>query len=242
MSHFCVLVVGENPEDQLTKYNENLELPMHLVLTKEQVIKEERDRIEEYKNGLYAEYLADPEKYKENCRNKAHLKYITEEFPKKLKWTDEQCYEAAIKDYRDYIEEGEKFCEIHEDGSLWKTTNDNAKWDWYKIGGRFRGKLKLKVPHKAPLYTGWEFENDNDYNYLKKEGCCDQAYSHEVENLDEFVPFAIVKDGEWHERGEMGWWCSVANEKDLDVWKIEVRSLLENLPGDTLLTVVDCHI
>ena len=38
MSHFCVLVVGENPEDQLTKYNENLELLMHLVLTKEQVI------------------------------------------------------------------------------------------------------------------------------------------------------------------------------------------------------------
>ena len=245
MSHFCVLVIGENPEDQLAKYDENLEVPMHLVFTKEQIIKKERDRIEKYKKGLYAEYLVDPEKYKENCHNEAHLKYITEEFPKKLKWTDEQCYEAAIQDYRDYIEEGEKFCEIHEDGSLWMTTNDNAKWDWYQKGGRFRGLLKLKKPNKkAPLYNGWEWNDVSPYEYeqLKNEGFCDQAYVKDVANLNEIVTFAIIKDGEWHERWEMGWWCSVSNEKNQDTWEAEVRSLLADLPGDTLLTVVDCHI
>lgn len=240
MSHFCVLVIGDNPEGQLAKYDETLELPMHLVLTKEQIVKKERDRIESYKNGMYAEYLEDPIKYKEKWPNESHLKYISEEFPKELEWTDEQCYEAGIKDYRDYVEEGEKWCEVHEDGSLWKTTNDNAKWDWYQMGGRYRGHLKLKVPRKAPLYDGWEFENDNDYDRLKKEGYCDQAFSHEVENLDEFVPFAIVKDGEWHQRGECGWWGIVTDENDN--WDEEAKNLKKDLPYGTLLTVIDCHI
>lgn len=28
-----------------------------------------------------------------------------------------------------------------------------------------------------------------------------------------FVPFAVVKNGEWYERGNMGWWAIVTNEK-----------------------------
>ncbi len=38
MSHFLTLVIGDEPEKQLAKYDENLELPMHLYMTKEQLI------------------------------------------------------------------------------------------------------------------------------------------------------------------------------------------------------------
>ena len=247
MSHFCVLVIGENPEGQLAKYDENLELEMHQVATKEQCIRRKREWIEEYRNGWpYQSFLKDPEKYKEeNKRYPEHIEYLEEIFPKMLEWTDEQCYEDVLSEYRRYIEDGETWCDIHEDGSIWKTTNEDAKWDWYQIGGRYRGRLRLSkpTPPNYPLYTGWQFDDmPGDYERLRKDGYCDQAYAKDVVNLDDFVPFAIVKDGEWYERGEMGWWAIVSNEKEKDDWETEVKALLKDIPGDTLLTVVDCHI
>jgi len=57
-----------------------------------------------------------------------------------------------------------------------------------------------------------------------------------------FSPFAVVKDGQWYERGDMGWWGMVADEKDQDEWNAEVAKLLEGLPDDTLISIYDCHI
>jgi hypothetical protein len=54
--------------------------------------------------------------------------------------------------------------------------------------------------------------------------------------------FAVVKDGKWFERGEMGWWGIVRDEKDRDDWHIQFSLLIDGLPDNTLLTVVDCHI
>lgn len=56
------------------------------------------------------------------------------------------------------------------------------------------------------------------------------------------VSFAVVKDGQWYQRGEMGWWGMVSDEKDIDAWGSQVAQLLDGLPDDTLITVVDCHI
>lgn len=52
--------------------------------------------------------------------------------------------------------------------------------------------------------------------------------------------FAVLKDGQWYERGEMGWWGSVSEEKD--DWQAQFSELIDGLPDDALLTVVDCHI
>jgi hypothetical protein len=56
------------------------------------------------------------------------------------------------------------------------------------------------------------------------------------------ITFAIVKDGKWFERGEMGWWGVVSNEEDRDTWYQKYSELLDGLSDDTLLTLVDCHI
>lgn len=246
MSHFCVLVIGENPESQVEKYDENLELPMHMVATKEDLIKKQRKWMEDYKNGLYAEFLKDPEAYKAGCTNEKHIEYLEKTFPKMLEWTDEQCYQEEIKDYLECIEDGATWCEVHSDGSLWETSNEKAKWDWYQMGGRWRGRLKLKQPDdKHPLYDGWEFSEKNhsgEYNRLRREGYCDQALVGEISNLEEITTFALVKEGEWYEKGKMGWWGVVTDPKDEDVWKEEVKKLLQGLPDDTLLTILDCHI
>lgn len=54
--------------------------------------------------------------------------------------------------------------------------------------------------------------------------------------------FAVVRDGKWYERGKMGWWGVVSDEKDDAEWSRQFAALLDELPDDTLLSVVDCHI
>lgn len=54
--------------------------------------------------------------------------------------------------------------------------------------------------------------------------------------------FAILKDGKWCEKGEMGMWACVHNEKDPEQWNTEFIQILESLSDDTLLSVYDCHI
>lgn len=54
--------------------------------------------------------------------------------------------------------------------------------------------------------------------------------------------FAVVKDGQWFERGRMGWWAAVSDEKAGDEWNAEFQRLLADLPPETWLTLVDCHI
>ena len=59
---------------------------------------------------------------------------------------------------------------------------------------------------------------------------------------DDTTPFAVVTpDGEWHERGHMGWWASVGDEKDREDWEKEVGAILSKYP-DHIAVVVDCHI
>jgi hypothetical protein len=54
--------------------------------------------------------------------------------------------------------------------------------------------------------------------------------------------FALVKDGQWFEKGSMGWWGCVANEKEQDQWNREFSKFLDSVNSNTLLSVYDCHI
>lgn len=56
------------------------------------------------------------------------------------------------------------------------------------------------------------------------------------------MTFALVKDGHWYERGAMGWFGCVSDEKDQNAWEREFNKLLDSVPDDTMITVVDCHI
>jgi hypothetical protein len=56
------------------------------------------------------------------------------------------------------------------------------------------------------------------------------------------VTFAVVKDGQWYERGQMGWFGMTRNEKDRDEWNAQFAALLDGLSDNTLITIVDCHI
>lgn len=56
------------------------------------------------------------------------------------------------------------------------------------------------------------------------------------------MTFAFVKDKMWNERGDMGWWGCVSDEKPVDEWVAAFNKMFDELPDNTLLTLVDCHI
>ena len=51
-----------------------------------------------------------------------------------------------------------------------------------------------------------------------------------------------MKDGEWFESGEMGWFGMSRNDKDPDDWNAEFTKMFDALPEDTVITLVDCHV
>ena len=63
-----------------------------------------------------------------------------------------------------------------------------------------------------------------------------------MQSLRAVSTFAMVKDGEWHEKGTMGWFGMSVNDKEQTEWSNELLGALKDLPDDTLLAVYDCHI
>jgi hypothetical protein len=57
-----------------------------------------------------------------------------------------------------------------------------------------------------------------------------------------FTTFAVIKDGKWYERGEMGWWGIVTDEKSREEWDRHFLELIHDTPDDKWFSIVDCHI
>lgn len=106
-------------------------------------------------------------------------------------------------------------------------TNPNKKWDWWAVGGRWPGQLMLKSGEKVDG-ARWL---DVDLAATLRE-CAPRQH----------LTFAILKDGRWHERGEMHWFAVVVDEKDDAAWAAEYTAVLETIHPDQHVTVVDCHI
>lgn len=87
------------------------------------------------KQKVGGKYLASPEAYEHKYEtNKDHIDYLKNEFPKKLTWSDEQCYGYMKQYFEDEM--------VASNGDLLSTYNPNSKWDWYVIGGRWDKCLK----------------------------------------------------------------------------------------------------
>lgn len=307
MSHFTVLVIGDDVEKQLAPYHEfectgtDDEFVQSIDITKD-VLKEAEtssltEALEYY--GLTNRQISDISRLDLTARHK---------------------YGYAI------VKNGRLIQAINR-------TNQQAKWDWYVIGGRWSGYFKLKpgkdgelgepgvfnneadegtadclrkgdidfegmrnaaareaglrwaavrrvitdaINHKEiKFHKSWESVRGNT-NKLNDEqlDAARMAYQDQstvkaikaasksigyVDDLDTILTqtraqyeqaardsavttFALVKDGKWYERGEMGWWACVAGEKDANKWNAEYAALIDSVPDDTKFTLVDCHI
>lgn len=56
------------------------------------------------------------------------------------------------------------------------------------------------------------------------------------------APYAMIVDGKWYAKGEMGWFGVSHNETDNQQWYRFVSETIDKLPDDTRLSLYDCHV
>lgn len=62
----------------------------------------------------------------------------------------------------------------------------------------------------------------------------------ELEEVSPIITYAVLMDGQWYQRGEMGWWGITTDEDDQ--WDVKFKELFDNLDPEKYITIVDCHI
>lgn len=148
-----------------------------------------------------------------------------------------------------------------------KMTNPNKKWDWWVVGGRWSNMLALKsggkgsVAQKSDLdlarmaYDRGIMRTEQWEGYAKdiREGKSHESAAYwngipqHITDRETFLAidpgfttFAVLWKGEWYEKGRMGWWAMVSDEKQ--DWLNIYQRIFVDIPDDAWLTVVDCHI
>lgn len=261
MSHFSVLVIGEDIEGLLAPYDENLDVEPYIDKSASDIQAE----FDELKN----EYMANPEK-----SNGFRTLTLSLNSPN-AEW---------VKEYSGG--------ELDDDGNVLCTYNSDRKWDWYEIGGRWTGMLRLKSGRKGingspgvfdqdrvsdPKYCDQCRIKDVNWKYMNNQARKDAGatwddmmnpepgtsiykpeYIAEQKNLhlklyktrNEYInrrgfwtTYALLTEDEWYEPGEMGWFgISSATVDTRDKYEHEFVKIIKSYQKDTLITVVDCHI
>ena len=196
---------------------------------------------------------SDISEYKKSCKE-GEITVRVIEPPKELTMKEK------FGDYKTYLKEYHGF---KEGAAIGYWYNPDAKWDWYSVGGRYSGKLvnkageigdsflkkdldfdKMKERRRELSIGWWEEAHSKDYDY----GFRDMVYGisngmtleEYIEKHSKFSTFAVLKDGKWAERGKLGWWAVVTDEKEN--WEDIFQNILESVGDDELITIVDCHI
>ena len=348
MSHFTVLVIGNNVDDQLAPFHE-----FECTGKNDQYVKDV-DVTEEYRQSYMKEttkYLVSPTGEKvDYYDNRFYRKPNAEEkkkdpFARDVRdvpagWTELSVPTHTVQNFAEYAKdygghevigplltpdlEGKHqfgYIRLNEDGEVDKIirrTNPDKKWDWYVIGGRWTGFLKLKagaigntgspglMTEAAPsgyadqttkgsvdwqgmrdaagtkaaarwdevrkaspdLWESWDDVRDKRFpgdiekarDYYHKQPGREALRDHKdlvwteddvLVSRDQYIQtardkacatYAVLADGKWMGRGEMGWFGFSDDKEDEAVWYKKVAEMIDSLPDDTMLTVVDCHI
>ena len=244
MSHFIVIVTGtekQSVESQLVPFDENHSVPAYdrecfcignvaRRDAREQADKELDFDIQKVRDAYW--------KLPEDERTDAKWKELTKEH----------------SDLVDKLEAAHplngkpdpKCDECHGSGTYESQYNPDSKWDWYEVGGRWGGYFQLKAGAESEQVLSAHYsETEDDVLKRQQENKSDVAKVMDIdfETMgDKIVPFAILHNGHWYERGSMGWWGMVSDEKDEDEWKTKVMELLKGLDPEVELSAVDCHI
>jgi hypothetical protein len=167
-------------------------------------------------------------------------------------------YEPAGEDRADMIMKGD----IDIDGMRWEAGEEAAKtyntfldvtrdlplpltWQQVQERNTTDGKVDWNAAREQfnsqPMIEALRSNRETIWFDIENFMCSKETYIERARN-GALATFAVVKDGKWYQRGNMGWWGMVSDEEDRDTWYKQFSDLIDGLPDDTMLTVVDCHI
>jgi hypothetical protein len=214
MSHFIGLCFGDCWESNLNPYDEGLEVEPYVAYTKEEAI----DEVKRRHAFDYEWAIKTLENKSTPERQRKHAESIVER--------------GLFISYEDAWKVAQEWgYEIDEDGNLLSRYNPDSRWDWYSIGGRWSGFLytKEKDDEGNPIRVDQATFGEIDWDYM-------------IDNGN--IPFCFVTaDGEWVEKGEMGWWGMVSNETPNESWKETFKRYINSIEDtDCLVTAIDFHI
>lgn len=115
------------------------------------------------------------------------------------------------------------------------TENPKGHWDWWVIGGRWDGWIF--GPERAEESYDSQGNYGDEHHTLENNS---RPVSEIPTEDNHYVPFAVIANGTWHQKGEMLMWAVVDNEKDISEWGATVRKLYED-NKDCIAVAVDCH-
>lgn len=248
MSHFTVLVVGDDPEGQLAPFSEEIQVDPY----------KDYEKKPYWFNKLIAEEGGNPA----SMSDEAIVAWTV------ARWGSDEPYAYDSNGlYRWSTYNPLSQWDWYQLGGRWAGTflvkqdvvpNTNSEISWVFGIGQTIDPGSTDQAYKRDI--DWEAMRERDIvrrseNY--DEAVAEQAKGTPVEFIygvdpkkiskEEYVAqnhgfstFAVLMDGEWYERGKMGWWGVVSNEDD--EWTTRFEELLTDVPEDTLLSVYDCHI
>lgn len=138
MSHFTVLVIGDDHEKLLAPFHE-----FECTGTDDEYV-QDIDLTEEARDS-YQRFL-DREKGEENAVAESFVSFIEDWYGYKPRNPEDEDYHEGDHKYG--------YVQLDAEGNVAKVikrTNPNKKWDWYQVGGRWSGQLLLKGEYTEAL-------------------------------------------------------------------------------------------
>jgi hypothetical protein len=260
--HFALLVVGNNPIDQVK--------PFYCDYSPEELFEngygewDDHGTLEE----VEAEFRERRREWEEKFGDEVDEWTITE-------WIDDEKVERVekrprIEGYPETVEayiEWEDWIIDKESGRVGRWHNPNGKVDGWGIGGRYHGLFINKQGHEVDFTLKREVDWDamvarRDKNFeedweriqeMASRTSFDQKKTDEItrrlldlkegETKDErrertapLCTYAVLKDGKWDERG-----YGKDGYEDEDVWNKRFMEHWDSIPDDALVTIIDCH-
>ena len=174
-------------------------------------------------------------------------------------------HDKGLVEIREHLKAHVRVCEYTNPNSKWDWWEVGGRWRFSKKDGTTCDKCQIKdlqLSNPAKEITAkkiWDIVMYNIFDGDKKQRDefsmqylwgVDKKYlelfpSEEAYAKDyaKFRCYAFVKDGVWHEPGEMGWWgVSGATGQGRIDYNAEWDQMIENCNPEDWLICVDCHI
>ena len=138
---------------------------------------------------------------------------------------------------------GELMDPYDEDKAYDESRNDDAMWDWYEVGGRWKGLIEATIGGFGRR-NRWDFEKDNE-PYPGDGFRFDIARVCDITNLDtNMIHDVLTPDGIWH-KSEI--YYPDGNEEGQyfvtkDGWHDSVWDKYVKPHSDCLAMIIDYHI